>query len=254
MSSGPTQRFSDRVAHYAKSRPGYPPAFYDFLQHDLPLPADAAIADVGSGTGLSARPLLDRGLTVYAVEPNAPMRAAAESALASFANFHSVDATAESTTLPDQSVDVVLAAQAFHWFDRRRARAEFARILRPAGHVVLVWNERRLDATPFLRAYERLLQTFATDYAQVRHENVDADQIAAFFAPQAFQTRTFENRQDFDYQGLESRLLSSSYTPAIDDPRRAPMLAELRQIFDRHQRAGTVAFEYDTRAHIGRLS
>jgi SAM-dependent methyltransferase len=250
----PAHRFSDRVEHYVRSRPDYPRAFYDFLHTDLALAPPATIADIGSGTGISARPLLEAGHTVFGIEPNAPMRQAAERLLASFPNFRSLDATAEATTLPNVSVDLVLAAQAFHWFDRTRARAEFARILRPGGWLVLVWNERRLDASPFLREYEDLLNRRATDYARVRHENVDDAALAAFFAPADRDVRAFHNEQRFDYAGLEARLLSSSYTPAADDPRRPPMLAELRQIFDRHQQGGHVVFEYDTRAHYGRLT
>jgi SAM-dependent methyltransferase len=250
----PTHRFSDRVEHYVRSRPDYPRAFYDFLHTDLALAPNAAIADVGSGTGISARPLLEAGHTVYGIEPNAPMRQAAERLLGTFSNFRSADATAESTTLPDASVDLVLAAQAFHWFDRPRARAEFARVLRPGGWLVLVWNERRLDATPFLRDYEALLHRHGTDYATVRHENVDDAALGGFFSPATYASREFPNAQHFDYTGLESRLLSSSYTPAADDPRRAPMLAELRQLFDRHQQGGQVTVEYETRAYYGHLT
>jgi len=253
MAADPTQRFSDRVDHYVRSRPSYPDAFYAFLRDDLGLTPGWTIADIGSGTGISTAPLLESGNTVHAIEPNAPMRQAAEQRLSSFPGFRSVNGTAENTTLPDASVDLVLAAQAFHWFDRPRARAEFVRILKQGGWLVLVWNERRLDATPFLRDYERLLQAYATDYNKVRHENVDDAALAAFFAPAAHQTRAFSNAQDFDYEGLEARLLSSSYTPAEGDPRRPRMLAELREIFDRHQAAGRVRFEYDTRAHYGRL-
>jgi SAM-dependent methyltransferase len=253
MSLDSTQRFSDRVTHYVKSRPSYPGAFYEFLRCDLGLTSDSSIADIGSGTGISARPLLESGNTVYGIEPNAPMREASQRFLASFPKFHAIDATAEATTLANASVDLVLAAQAFHWFDRAKARAEFARILKLAGHVVLVWNERQLDASPFLRDYEKLLQSFGTDYTQIRHENVDAAALAAFFAPAPYKTREFPNAQQFDYTGLESRLLSSSYTPAPDHPNHAPMLKDLRRLFDLHQQGGQVTFEYDTRAHFGRL-
>ena len=254
MATDSTQRFSDRVENYVRARPSYPEAFFDFLRSEIGLTADWAVADVGSGTGISAGPLLKNGNTVYGIEPNAPMRQAAERLLADDARFRSVDATAEATTLPDSSVDLVLAAQAFHWFDRPKARNEFARILRQGGWVLLVWNERRLDSTPFLRDYERLLHAYAPDYNRVRHENIDNETIAAFFAPQPFQTRTFDNAQIFDYAGLEARLLSSSYTPGADDPRRVPMLRDLRRIFDLHQRDGRVRFEYDTRAHFGHLT
>ncbi|MDB5319987.1 MAG: methylase involved in ubiquinone/menaquinone biosynthesis [Phycisphaerales bacterium] len=254
MSADSTQRFSDRVEHYVRSRPNYPTAFYEFLEKDLQLPSPMAVADIGSGTGISARPLLERGHIVHAIEPNQPMREAAEKLLSHHPKFHSINGTAESTGLSNCSVDLVLAAQAFHWFDRAKARLEFERILKPSGYVVLVWNERRTDSTPFLREYEQLLQNYATDYNTVRHENIDAAALAAFFAPNPYATRSFINAQHFDYQGLESRLLSSSYTPAAHDPRRAPLLAELRRIFDRHQQGGHVNFEYDTRAHYGQLT
>lgn len=248
-----TERFSDRVQYYVRSRPSYPPEFYDFLEQELHLPSRMMVADVGSGTGISTKPLLERGHVVHAIEPNQPMREAAERLLSDYRDCQSINGTAESTTLPAASVDLILAAQAFHWFDKQKARAEFARILRPAGYVVLVWNERRTDATPFLRDYEQLLQTYATDYNIVRHENVDAPALAAFFAPNPFVTREFPNSQHFNNEGLESRLLSSSYTPAANDPHRPPMLEELRRIFERHQQGGQVTFEYDTRAHYGQL-
>src|SRR3954463_2968222 len=92
-----TERFSDRVTHYVRSRPSYPPAFYDFLENDLNLPSPMQVVDVGSGTGISAKPLLDRGHTVHAIEPNAPMRQAAEQLLSHHPTFHSINATAEST-------------------------------------------------------------------------------------------------------------------------------------------------------------
>jgi SAM-dependent methyltransferase len=249
-----TNRFSDRVEHYVRSRPEYPRAFYAFLRDDLGLTPAWVVADVGSGTGISTRPLLENGNVVYGVEPNAPMRQAAERLLSDLPAFRSLDAVAEATTLPPASVDLILAAQAFHWFDRVRARAEFVRVLKPGGWLVLVWNERRLDATPFLRDYEELLRRHGTDYASVRHENVDDAALRGFFAPSPHAARAFDNAQHFDYVGLESRLLSSSYTPAADDPRRGPMLAGLREIFDRHQQRGRVTFEYDTRAYYGRLA
>jgi SAM-dependent methyltransferase len=212
------------------------------------------VADVGSGTGISSRPFLENGNVLHAIEPNGPMREAAERLLGSFLNFHSVDGTAESTALSEHSIDLIVAAQAFHWFDPVRTRAEFVRILKPAGYVALIWNDRRQDSTSFLRAYEQLLQSYGTDYNQVRHENIDAAVIEKFFAPAQCQMRTFLNSQQFDYAGLEARLLSSSYTPAANDPTRPEMLAELRRIFQTHEKDGSVEFEYDTRVYFGHLA
>ena len=206
----PTARFSDRVADYVRHRPGYPAAMVDALVARAGLAPGDAVADVGAGTGLSTAPLLDRGLTVHAVEPNAPMREAMEALLGDRPGFHAVAGTAEATTLPDASVDAVAAGQAFHWFRPEAARREFARVLRPGGAVALFWNERLVSETPFLRAYEDLLLRYGTDYAQIDHRQVDAERLAAFFEG-PFETLTFPNEQRFDFEGLRGRLLSSSY-------------------------------------------
>ncbi len=250
----PTRRFSSRVANYVRYRPGYPPAIVDLLARACGLSRDSIVADVGSGTGLFAELFLQRGYSVLGVEPNREMRAAGERLLAGYAGFTSVDGAAEATTLGDASVDLVTAGQAFHWFDRPRARAEFARILRPPRWAALVWNERQSASTPFLAAYERLLLTYATDYAQVNHTQVDDAVIGTFFAPGGFTLATFPNRQTFDYAGLEGRLLSSSYAPEPGHPGYAPMLRELRAIFDAHQAGGAVAFIYDTKVYYGPIA
>jgi SAM-dependent methyltransferase len=251
----PKQRFTSRVEHYIKYRPGYPTAVIDTLRAEANLTPQSFVADIGSGTGLLARIFLDFGCQVTGVEPNLEMRAAGERLLAGYPGFTSRDGSAESTGLGEASVDFVIAGQAFHWFDPSRARGEFARILRPSGWVVLVWNERRLDSTPLLRDYEALLQVYATDYNQINHRNVEADPrtIPAFFGGD-YRVERFDNRQVFDYAGLEGRLLSSSYTPEEGDPRYQAMLAELRRIFDQHQQAGQVIFELDTRMFYGRLA
>jgi SAM-dependent methyltransferase len=251
--SDPTRRFSSRVAQYVQHRPGYPPELIELLAAECGLTVDSLIADIGSGTGLLAQPLLAHGCRVFGVEPNREMRLAGEQLLADFARFTSVDGTAEATTLLAQSVDLITAGQAFHWFDRARAHSEFARILRPSGWVVLVWNDRRTTSTPFLVAYEQLLERYATDYAQVSHKRIDEATIGSFFAPGSWSRRVFENRQLFDFAGLQGRLLSSSYTPEPGQPGHQPMLAALRAAFDAHQEAGRVAFEYDTTVYYGRV-
>jgi SAM-dependent methyltransferase len=248
-----TQRFSSRVANYVRYRPGYPAEILALLRGECGLTPQSAIADVASGTGIFTRVLLENGNQVFGVEPNPQMRQAAEELLAGFPHFISVAATAEATTLDAHSVDFVTAAQAAHWFDREKARNEFHRILRPGGWAVLLWNERRTDSTPFLREYEKLLLTFGTDYQQVRHERT-TDEIDAFFTPSPFQERVFNNRQEVDYQGLEGRLLSSSYTPSPEDPRHAPMLAELRRIYEIHSSSGSVILEYAIRVYFGQLT
>lgn len=252
QSRDPTRRFSDRVADYVRYRPGYPLELLQTLEREAGLGPDSVVADVGSGTGISAAMLLRSGCSVYAVEPNAEMRRSAEELLGERPGFHSVAGTAEETTLPDGSVDLVTAGQAFHWFDRDTARAEFVRILRPEGRVALFWNGRRTESTPFLRAYEELLHRFGTDYRQVDHLRIGAAEFAAFFAA-PYESWSFPNQQVFDFAGLRGRLLSSSYTPAPGHPDHEPMLRELRAIFERHEDGGRVRFEYDTELHLGRL-
>lgn len=239
------------MENYVRYRPHYPEEIITLLRRDAGLSSASVIADVGSGTGISAELFLQAGCTIHGVEPNREMREAAERILAAHPAFHSVSGTAQATTLPDQSVDFIVAAQAFHWFNTPETRTEFNRILKPSGHVVLIWNERKLDATPFLRDYEALLLRFGSDYAEVRHENIDAAQLTRFFiGPHA--THTFANEQRFDFESLKGRLLSSSYAPAEGQPRHEPMIAELLRIFDLHQSAGQVCFEYNTQVHVGR--
>ena len=251
FSPSPRTRFSNRVDNYVRYRPGYPPAVLELLSHEAGLTEACVVADVGSGTGISTDLLLKSGAVVYAVEPNLEMRQAAERLLSGQRGFRSVAGSAQATTLPRSSVDLITAAQAFHWFNQAETRAEFSRILKPGGRLALIWNERRMDSTPFLRAYENLLLDYAADYATVRHENTDAGALAGFFIG-PFLTHSFYNEQRLDYESLTGRLLSSSYAPAERQPGHDSMIAELRRIFELCQENGTVVIEYTTKVHLGR--
>ena len=250
-----TERFGNRVEDYARWRPGYPAELVPWLMTECALRPGDAVADIGCGTGLFTRELLLRGLSVRGVEPNAPMRQAGEQYLAEFgAAFSAHDGTAEASGLAAGSVRLVTAAQAFHWFRPAPTRAEFARLLAPGGHAALIWNVRRED-TPFLRGYEALLRRHAPEYASSGvPAQADMAVIRPFFSPFDLVEHTIPYAQNFDLEGLRGRLLSSSYAPAAGTPGHAPMLAALERLFDTHQRDGRVAFEYDTRAFVGRLS
>jgi SAM-dependent methyltransferase len=250
--SNATSRFSDRVENYVRYRPGYPLEVIQELKSECGLMASDVVADIASGTGIWTRMLLENGNPVFGVEPNAEMRQAGERLLAVFPKFTSVVGTAEATTLADHSVDFVTSAQAAHWFDRVRARCEFVRILKPGGWLVLLWNERVTDSTAFLRDYEQLLLTYGTDYQDIRHEHTTSA-VNEFFDPAPFQERTFAMRQEFDYAGVEGRLLSSSYAPGAGHPRHADMLRELRRVFEANAIEGRAVFEYKTRLYFGRL-
>ncbi len=255
MSKSPTARFSDRVENYVRYRPGYPPEVLDLLRAECGLQPSHIIADIASGTGVFTRLLLENGNSVFAVEPNTEMREMGMHQLESYGRLVSVAGTAEETTLRSASVDFVTAAQAAHWFDLPRARAEFARILRsggPVGWCVLIWNERCTASTPFLRDYEQLLLTYGTDYKEVRHERTTV-MIHEFFAPALCHERVFGMRQQLDYEGVAGRLLSSSYAPLEGHPSHAPMMQELQRIFRARATDDTVAFEYNTRVFYGKL-
>jgi SAM-dependent methyltransferase len=250
----PTERFSNRVEDYARWRPGYPDALLPWLMQRAALQVGAVVADVGCGTGLFTRELLRHGLRVHGVEPNAPMRAAGERDLAEFgAAFSAHNGSAEATGLAAGSVQLVTAAQAFHWFRPEPTRAEFARILAPGGYAALIWNVRRED-TPFLQGYEALLRQHAPEYAASGvPAQANLEVIRPFFAPGGFIEHSLPYAQMFDLEGLRGRLLSSSYVPPAGAPGHEPMLAALRSLFQAQQSGGRVAFEYDTRVFLGRL-
>ena len=248
-----TQRFSNRVDNYVRSRPGYPPDVIRVLERDAGLKRDHVVADIGSGTGISAKLFLDFGNTVYGVEPNQAMRSAAEKSIAGNSRFHSVGGTSENTTLADGSVDFVVAGQAFHWFDRPKTRAEFSRILRPGGYVVLMWNTRHTESTAFLRDYEKLICDFASDYRQVDHRNIDEAKIQSFFAPSQFQYRRLDNHQTLDCAGLIGRLASSSYMPSESHPQYPAMTAAVERLFAQYAQSNQVEIDYDLELYFGQL-
>ena len=252
MPKSPTARFSDRVENYVRYRPGYPAEVLELLRAECGLRANHVVADIASGTGIFTRLLLENGNSVFAVEPNGEMREMGRHQLDAFDRLVSVAETAEETTLRSASVDFVTSAQAAHWFDLPLARAEFARILRPEGWCVLIWNERRTASTPFLQDYENVLLTYGTDYKDVRHERTTA-MIHEFFAPTPYQERVFTLCQRFDYEGLAGRLLSSSYAPLEGHPSHTPMMQELLKLFRAHAKGGNVEFEYDTRVYYAQL-
>lgn len=265
-SQAATERFSSRVEAYIKYRPHYPEEIIPALQKLTGLRPSHTIADIGSGTGFSAKLFLQNGNPVYGVEPNEAMRAAGEEYLVAYQNFRSITGTAEATTLPNESVDFILAGQAFHWFKHDEAYREFKRILRPGGWVIVMWNDRQTDTTPFLVEYEKLLLDFGTDYTIVNHRNFElrsspdsnithsnATRTRDFFHGNTIHELEFENIQYFDFEGVKGRLLSSSYVPDADDPSCEPMLARLKEIFDRYAINGTIEMRYTCLVYAGKL-
>ena len=251
MSHNSTTRFADKVENYIKYRPHYPKEVIDYLKSENILKDDSVIADIGSGTGISAEPFLENGNRVYGVEPNKEMREAAEGLLANYKNFKSTEGTAEKTTLSSNSIDLIIAGQAFHWFDTDKCKMEFERILKPDSYAVLMWNARKLNTTAFLREYENLLLKYGTDYNEIRHENTDDNVFKKFF--RSYSKKIFKNEQVFDYEGVKGRLLSSSYIPPPESPLFQPMLEGLKTIFDKYNLNNKIVVEYDTEVISGKL-
>ena len=249
----PTKRFSNRVENYIKYRPTYPPDIIKLLEAKCGLTPESVIADLGSGTGILSGLFLTNGNRVFGVEPNREMRAAGDRLLARYPKFSSVNATAEATTLVTASVDFITAGQAFHWFDRVKARAEFERILKPNGWVILVWNGFRVEISSLNTAYQQLVLQYGTDYQEVRREVIGCE-VESFYQPGKCDCARFEFQQVFDFEGLKGRLLSSSYAPEPDHPSYKPMLHELREIFDANQKDGGVVFFYETELYYGQLA
>lgn len=247
------ERFTNRVDKYVKYRPSYPKEAIDYLYTVVGFQQRSAIADIGAGTGIFSRLLLEQGSHVTAVEPNQAMREAAEKALGGNPNFQTMPKAAEDTSLPNHSVDFIVCAQAFHWFDYATAQIEFRRILKPGGKAVLVWNTRLTKGNTFLEDYEQLLHTFGSDYANVNHRNISREKLVSFFKESNLQEARFMNRQIFDFDALSGRLLSSSYIPVPGSPSYEPMMAELRDMFERYQQDGNVFFDYETEVFWGEV-
>ena len=245
-----TQRFSDRVENYVKYRPGYPSALIHTLLQEASLGANAVVADVGSGTGILTRLLLEEGLDVFGIEPNANMRGAAELMLSDHARFISVDAPAERTGLADNSIDLVTAAQAFHWFNNTATKAEFHRILKPEGKLALIWNKRKISQ-PFQQAYDAILRDYVPEYGAVNHMNLRETDIAEFFAEVQMKTHHFDNNQQLTFAALLGRLKSSSYCPAENSRGYPSLVAELAALFEQFAFDGAIDFQYDTELYLG---
>lgn len=249
----PTRRFTDRAADYVRFRPDYPAAAIDCILAGL-VPGEPAAggsaprapiaADVGAGTGISARQLAARGVRVVAVEPNAAMRAAAEP--------HPLvawrEGTAEATGLGAESADLLLCAQAFHWFRQREAVAEFHRILRPGGRLVIMWNNRD-SGDALTRDYIEAIRAVNGEHAIERREFDPAVvHVDGLFTPPRLES--FEHAQELDLPGLIGRATSASYVP-----REGPAFSDLRErlttLFERHHDArGRVRLKYRTRLHL----
>lgn len=243
---GVAATFSGKVADYVASRPDYPRQLIDQL-----VPLGPRIADVGAGTGLLTASLLERGCEVAAIEPSDAMRAACDALVGRCPGYRSLNGTAEATGLEPGSIDLVTAAQAFHWFDVAAARAEFLRILSPAGQVALVWNDR-LDGDPLHEAMDEVFARHggAKRGAMLAHEN--RSDVPRFFNGAEVRELELPHEHRLDAAGLAALAFSRSYMPPRDGEAGRDASAQLQDIFNRFARDGRVTVRYRTIAIVGR--
>lgn len=253
MTNNSTSRFSDRVNNYVKYRPGYPPEVISHLEKECGLSANSKVADVGAGTGIFTKLLLEKGYTVYAVEPNEPMRRAADEQLRNYRGYYPVDGIAWATGLPAKTADLIVCAQAFHWFNTAETKIEFKRILKPGGYVALIWNNRDVEADAFATAYELLLQQQSGDYERVNHQNLAETDFVNFYRDGKYTLIKFHNQQVFDFEELAGRAFSSSYVPAEETEAGQHFKNSLQELFDCYNRHGKVIFRYQTEVYLGKL-
>lgn len=241
----PKERFSNRVADYVRYRPSYPQEIIDTITEYYNVTGNGVIADIGAGSGIFSSLLLKNSFNVMAVEPNEAMRGYAEAFLGRHSNYRSINGSAEKTTLEDSSVDAITVAQAFHWFETESAVKEFRRILKKNGVLFLIWNDRKTDDGGFHEEYHDMVIRHCRDYCETTHKRFFGDRLKEIFTGCTIEEHHFDNHQVFDFNSLLGRLMSSSYSPKESDENYAPLVEELKELFGRHQKDGSIQIDYD---------
>src|SRR5256712_3741616 len=209
-----TSRFTGRARFYSTSRPSYPSRILDILRTNVGFDQSHIVADIGSGTGLLSELFLANGNHVIGVEPNDDMRIFAEKRLGKFPKFLSVKGRAERTSLETAKIDLVTIGQALHWFDCEAASKEFARILKPNGHVCIVYNDRNNEDS-FMKEYDQIVSKYATVRAIV--PTIAHAYLSQFFKSRKYSKFVMSNEQLLDLEGLLGRMTSASYMPSPSD-------------------------------------
>lgn len=245
-----TTRFDGKGSIYAKARPKYATELLEYLKNTLHIPADSVFADIGSGTGIFTEQLLGCGYNVYAVEPNSDMRGKAEEKLSGYDTFHSVNGADSNTTLPDNSVDFITVAQAFHWFDEKAFKKECLRILRPGGKVMIIYNSRDMQAE-CTKALAKLRFEYNPDFHGF--SNGISDTACRAFFDNTCDVLKWDNSLTYDRGGYTDRLLSSSYSLKEGDLRYHEYLRAIDDMFDRFSVNGNITVPTNTVLYVGKI-
>ena len=246
----PKARFSNVVDDYNKYRPDYPKHIIDILKMNCDLKKDSVIADIGSGTGIFTKMVLDNGNAVYGVEPNDNMRRKSEEILTGYNNFTPLKGDAEETTLETNSIDFITVAQAFHWFDTDIAIPEFYRVLKDSGFIVLIWNERITNENELMKGYDTLLRKYCKDYKATDHKHFKYERLKELFSGKSITLYMVENSQTMDIDAFIGRLKSCSYCPLPDQKVYKPLMEAMEQMFNTYQKDNQLTFEYETFLYV----
>lgn len=248
-----TKKFDGIANEYTKSRPSYAKEFIECLFDKYGFAASSVVADIGSGTGKFAKQLLDKGCNVICVEPNTDMRLVAEKELCGYSNFKSVSGSAENTNLPDNSVDFITTAQAFHWFDTKNFKEECSRIIKPNGKAFLIWNTRDTDAL-INQILHRVYSKYCPDFKGFSGGTKPHDDRIKYFFDNNYEYITFDNPLYFDKEKFINRSLSGSYSLKKGDSNFDLYIEEIEKIFDEYENDGIVKIENLTVAYLGTVN
>lgn len=243
MKQDSQERFSKQVDNYVKYRPHYPTEILNYLQNKYAIHPDMAVADIGSGTGISSKLFLDKGYQVFGIEPNENMRLASTKYLSNYEKFTAINGSAAKTTMQSNCVDIILAGQAFHWFNNEATKIEFERISKEKRLIVFLWNERNTKSD-FEKEYDHFIERYALDYIAIKDRNIEPQNIELFLAPNPCELITFDNSQTLDFEGLKGRLLSSSFIPQQEHIIYEEMIEKLYHLFSKYKENNTITINY----------
>lgn len=239
------EKFTGKADVYDKYRPTYPAELIEWLWEKTH--ADT-VADIGAGTGIFTKCLSAKHWKITAVEPNADML---EKLRANLSGIEIVNAPAESTGIASASVDLVTAAQAFHWFDKGKFMAECQRIFTPNGRLAVIWNTR--TETDMQKERNEIFQRNAGQYDSVKGNLNDDGKFAPEKYFSEYERVSFLQSMTMDMEQYVGCEMSRSYAPKKGTPLYDVQLDELTRLFEKYQKGGIVDVPYKTDCYLGKF-